>query len=935
MLQKFLSSTRVTDKTADFNVLSLRGGKFNVREHQYLKFLRLFYKKAVRNITPENSMSLVWRTHGREYLPITLDFDCIRETAEVIPNEEFQLLARDVTRCLVDASQLDLQLGVFLTRKPVYEKMYKGKKCFKTGVHLYLIGMEVTRRWALQQYETLLKPVAAFCERNKIINPAKNVLDKLVQPFGKNGMLFSGDYKKEGTGRYYIFLRALFSDGEYADVLHYTEDQRFETFEENYDMLYSFLTNYVNFQTTPIAKIDLEEPEHTKKEPKRRVISTDDSTMKFDLQYFLGLVRHKSDAIPHDDWLKLAMFCRICQLDETCVVEQLNEVFKPSDLEENLRVYRSYSGEDDVTEGSIVRILNCLNIEFDKTKLFPARKYRFHNDHCTFLGEQEWDLFELERFVTEVYSYCWGSGSTKFIYQERNWKTFGVMRYQTISTVITENLPFGTAKSDILVLVKPILQDYIKCLKTAMKSQKHLAEKCLKELTNIKSDNNKCKHIHTFLGDELSPHAKERSLGQIFLKTKQRGKLKNRYHSYTLVPYLDENPVASDCLNIWPGFSLHRFRNTDVDLKSTAIWEWLWVVWADRTEYKLRWLINYFAHKVKQPHRKICKFLVAYCRPTGCGKTTVRFFCEALLDKDKVLFCKNLNEYLAEQNAEQLNKLIVLIDDIERATVTESNALKSSITGDTIRLKKLYSDPITLPSYCDLIATSNERTPVFISDQNRRNEMIVINPEKKGDIKFFDKFYAELKDSKIMGAFFEFFATYKIDINVRSEAERFDIEVLSAEKLKSMKSTHQWVVNFFCDQKCFENACTIKFRAQEGYWWDDLLFKIIDNQRVCMIKKARAYVYYQFWAKESGMKNIVKKSTFEQDLADLDIRPIRKQFKNGKPRVYVFNKPRVKKTIACFYQVESRLVKLQWVFTDPEEFAELTLGRFRFRTDFS
>ena len=133
---------------------------------------------------------------------------------------------------------------------------------------------------------------------------------------------------------------------------------------------------------------------------------------------------------------------------------------------------------------------------------------------------------------------------------------------------------------------------------------------------------------------------------------------------------------------------------------------------------------------------------------------------KALFDEDKVLFCKNLEDFLGEQNHEQLNKLFVIIDEIERASKRQADKLKSTITSDTIRYKKLYCDPVTMPSYCDLIATSNERSPVFVSEQNRRVELITINPEKKGNETFWNAFYAELKNTRVMGAWFEFFATF-------------------------------------------------------------------------------------------------------------------------------------------------------------------------------
>ena len=184
-----------------------------------------------------------------------------------------------------------------------------------------------------------------------------------------------------------------------------------------------------------------------------------------------------------------------------------------------------------------------------------------------------------------------------------------------------------------------------------------------------------------------------------------------------------------------------------------------------------------------------------------------------------------------------------------------------------------------------------------------------------------------------MGAWFEFLATFPIDINVRSENNRFDMEVLSSEKVRSMKSTHQFVVKFFSDQRCFEDACVR--RCDEAHWFEDIVFRVSDSQKVCIIRKARAYEYYRHWAKLNGHKNIVKNTTFCEDLKEIDILPRRREMGGKRPNTFVFNRARIKKTLACFYQLESRLVKLNWLFTDDAEFEKLKKsqqeGKFQFR----
>ena len=51
-------------------------------------------------------------------------------------------------------------------------------------------------------------------------------------------------------------------------------------------------------------------------------------------------------------------------------------------------------------------------------------------------------------------------------------------------------------------------------------------------------------------------------------------------------------------------------------------------------------------------------------------------------------------------------------------------------------------------------------------------------------------------------------------------------------------------------------------------------------------------------------------------------------------RVFVFDKPRIKKTLMTYYRVHSELIKLNWIFAGEEDFKKLQKGRFQFRDNF-
>ena len=249
---------------------------------------------------------------------------------------------------------------------------------------------------------------------------------------------------------------------------------------------------------------------------------------------------------------------------------------------------------------------------------------------------------------------------------------------------------------------------------------------------------------------------------------------------------------------------------------------------------RTRWIgYSIFATKLQQPERKVNKFIIAFSRLCGTGKTSVRPFCEAIFGVDKTLFCETVDAFMRDENSEMLNKMFCIVDDIERANRKTSDSLKSKITSPTFSYKKLYKDRITLRSYVDLLATSNAREPVFIGSDNRRTELEVINPELKPDLEFWKRWYAEAKDSKICGMWFHHLANMKITMDVRSHHCKFDKKAVDQHKRSSMKLSHRFLVEFFENPECFEAAC--KNPKYEPNWFCKI--KIVKEKIILIFMK--------------------------------------------------------------------------------------------------
>lgn len=372
-----------------------------------------------------------------------------------------------------------------------------------------------------------------------------------------------------------------------------------------------------------------------------------------------------------------------------------------------------------------------------------------------------------------------------------------------------------------------------------------------------------------------------------------------------------------------------RFANPG-NIKTTAFYHWLWVAWCNRSEYKMEWLLNYFATKLQQPDRKIKKFLIAFSRLCGTGKTSVRIFCECIFGVDKTLFVETVDDFMRDETSEMLNKMFCIVDDIERANRKTSDSLKSKVTSHTFQYKKLYKDRITLPSYIDLIATSNAREPVFIGSDNRRTELVEINPELKPDIAFWDRWYAEAKDSKICGMWFHHLANMPITMDVRSHKVKFDKEAVQHHKRESMKLCHRFLVEFFENPECFEAAC--KQPRYDTGWFSKIRF-IEGDVPAVFIERQRFFDYFQWWRKATDQRLSAKMQTFIKDLEEIGMKRTRRTVDTHKLTGFDVREHDVAKGISDFYNFEP-ILKLAWCWPAEEDFTKYKPRRFMFRDDF-
>jgi len=884
----------------EWNLVSISGGKWNI-PYDKRKTLWSLCVKHCPSFTLESHLRLVYKPQKAGYQPLNFDIDI--KTADIVkPFPELLLqFAQRVAK--------DLQCSFYIVSKDTgyFKDTNKYGKAYCTGGHVYLTDITLSLSDAKAYRKTALGYIPDIFRSLKPLNSTDDILDKCI-PIRSNGLMMVGMYKSplEG-GQYKVRYK--------GNELGYHKIDKLD--EEGYEELYGYTFQRPSKQT-PIPKGGSK-------------ISTLAKCDKFDLTKFLEALTGYSPG--DDDYRMLCMYFASTSIDPAVIGKLCNEVWNDTNkypISETENFVRNYRGKTSVGRGAAQKVLKKnATRSYNLKDIFLEHIYEYHNESIMFEDRSKsWNINEVNKYISDVYSYTWGGGSTTFIYKEKRKKRFGTKYFTTVETVITNCMPFCKLETNKLILIEPTREDLMKELKKAAKMRGKEDEHAkirmrAKEL--LKDPHTTTKDILDFVKVEPS----EMLLGTMVIKAKQRGLLKSRWHSYTVEPYLHKDRTPSDTLNIFPPFDLLRF-SVPGNFKNTAIHEWMWVIWANRDEYKMRWLTNYFAAKLQRPWKKICKFLIAFCRETGVGKTSIRYFLQAIFDKTRVLYCETVSEFAENENSEQLNKLFCVIDDIERCKRKESDSLKSRITADTFRYKKLYQDKVTMPSFIDLIGTSNCPKPVFVGDSDRRVELVNINDEKVNDTVFWNSFYGELENIKVCGSVFNYFANFKIDMDVSLRNCRFDINSINKHKVQNMKLAHRFIAQFFSDNECFERAC--KNPWQQHNWFDKIRFEILDNQKTVFIAKQRVYDYFIYWKRCCGYKADMKKKTLFDHFAEIHFTPSRKTVEGHKLRGYTFNAPILKKAIACYYKIPcNTLPPFHWVFLDDDEFKEYQRNVWRFR----
>ena len=166
---------------------------------------------------------------------------------------------------------------------------------------------------------------------------------------------------------------------------------------------------------------------------------------------------------------------------------------------------------------------------------------------------------------------------------------------------------------------------------------------------------------------------------------------------------------------------------------------------------------------------------------------------------------------------------------------------------------------------------------------------------------------------------------------ISSENCRLDINQLEISKLKCIKTTHRFSMEFFCDPLCFEIGCNNKnnYSDVRSEWFRALYINKVGSVH---ITKERTYHYYTHWCKLYQYR-AVRLQTFLEHLKLIDIEPstVKKNLHNKKvSNCFTFCRDVIVSSIATFYQCGEEMVKekMDWCICDTTELKRIKSYKF-------
>ena len=822
------------------NILGTGPCKGNYLAGDILKFVNTFV-----TLKPTQK-PYVFRPHMIANFCTTFDLDFRFREETVIADDEIIEIAKKCQKFTEEITGKVVQIMITRKNCKVYPKESKREgKFFASGCHFYFCKHRFTKSEMVAVRQKMNTEVLS--EKFNFLG-IEEIIDTCVFPFGNTGIYLLGS-PKPGTAYRHEFLAVIAEENEVVECNESFDREHVQLFFENQVVPEDC---YISVNEVEVVGKSAEKLAKKKKEfrpsVENYVLEMRDD-WNFNLKYFFEVMKDYRDEIGmYENWKTLCWFLKETNIPSDHLAKALNTFFEPEKPEENF-------------------------------KMMENRQIR---TSCKLLCLKRKELIEIM-----------GNCGVEFDY----WKLFFPHRFDTIDDV------YGICHNTVVWDNKHQHKNKLKqCFSSVRQKGNPVIHYKRKDLIGVRKMSTQQLRVHHTTGDYddvfLFYKDEDKKGNEVIVRKKLSAVVKDlaaeqELHVYTgivCVPYFRECSTHPHLLNIYEPPDIAFYKSTKpFKFEGSVWWKHLTEIIAKEDSYKVEWIFTYIATKIQSPARKVEKTLVLVAETTGCGKSSFFHFMTALLGVNNCFEFTDVGQLKQKFNAHLSGKLLVLVDDIDKLTKKQQDALKTTCTQKHFKVEKKGFDSTLEKCFFDSILTSNTENNIFISCEDRRTEPIYVSDKYRQSEKnkwFWDEFYSGLEDMCKMKVIYEYFANYKIKLDIRNKDVRFDRVKLQERKAGSLGMSFEFLRTMFEDPHWIPS--------------DTEVFK----NGVVRVGSQRLFDVFQYWKKNNGITMPKKRSSFEQDLLSIGFETVRRRRNGGRSRKYELSPLKIQTALLKFGKVD-------------------------------
>ena len=233
------------------------------------------------------------------------------------------------------------------------------------------------------------------------------------------------------------------------------------------------------------------------------------------------------------------------------------------------------------------------------------------------------------------------------------------------------------------------------------------------------------------------------------------------YNDCRYVPFSGKQPsIGKNLFNTFVPFSFHNRKPTrEIPFKTHTIYELMRTDLTGGHTEAFEYLLNYIAHKIQRPAKRIDTALAFVRTLQGIGKSQWSKWIRVLFDDRNCKVVSNLDNLFGAFNSHIRNALWVFLEETKGKGQAweQASRLKDLISSESQLWTKKHQETEEGGWYGSIVIFSNNSFGIRVETSDRRYVLFDSSAKYKDNVSFHNRVESETMDGEYMANAFEFF----------------------------------------------------------------------------------------------------------------------------------------------------------------------------------